>query len=65
MAFFIITQRFRDGSTELFMGSQIQRHRKTIAIMTKNGVIEVPKKGATLITDLKMRIETSRDGETH
>jgi len=61
---FTIVQRFKDGSEERFEGSEIQRHRKTIAIVTKHGVREVPKRGATLIRDARL-VDRPRDRETH
>jgi len=61
---FIVEQHYKDGSSELFRGDRIQRHRKTIAIVTPHGVREVPRKGAALRDD-GIRVSRSRDGEVH
>lgn len=61
---FTLIQRFKNGFVEQFQGDEIQKHRKTIAIVTKDGVREVPRKGVTLITDAR-RVNRPRDRETH
>jgi hypothetical protein len=61
---FVVEHHYKDGSVELFRGDRIQKHRRTIAIVTSHGVREVPRRGATLRDD-GIRVSRSRDGEVH